>query len=204
MFKGEFWAIPKEIMEQKDISIQAKFLFGVLWTRMNGENIAWPSQQYLAEQLNCGKRSVQRYLEELKRHNLIESKQIGLHCTNRYKLKLNGKIGVSRSDRAVAIQDTPTVATLIVREQKKENIRKSGDSLRFIPPSLKELTDYCNEHRYPINPQQFLDFYESKGWMVGRNKMKNWQAAVRTWVTRNRDKSLYKSIKERKFNMQYE
>lgn len=61
----------------------------------------------------------------------------------------------------------------------KNNI---GDkSKRFTPPTLTEVTDYCNERHNKVSPQQFIDFYESKGWMIGKNKMKDWKAAVRTW-----------------------
>ena len=40
-----------------------------------------------------------------------------------------------------------------------------------------------------VNPQQFIDFYASKGWMVGKNKMKDWKAAIRTWETRDKKES---------------
>lgn len=53
---------------------------------------------------------------------------------------------------------------------------------RFIPPSVENVTGYCNEKGYAIDAERFVDFYQSKGWMVGKNKMKDWKAAVRTWV----------------------
>ena len=52
---------------------------------------------------------------------------------------------------------------------------------RFAPPTLEEVTAYCRERGNKVDPQKFIDFYESKGWMIGKNKMKNWKAAVRTW-----------------------
>ena len=52
---------------------------------------------------------------------------------------------------------------------------------RFRPPQTEEVAAYCAARNNGIDPAAFMDFYESKGWMVGRNKMKNWQAAVRTW-----------------------
>lgn len=52
---------------------------------------------------------------------------------------------------------------------------------RFRPPRTEEVAAYCAARNNGIDPAAFMDFYESKGWMVGRNKMKNWQAAVRTW-----------------------
>jgi uncharacterized protein YdaU (DUF1376 family) len=52
---------------------------------------------------------------------------------------------------------------------------------KFKKPSLEEITAYCQERKNQVNPQQFLDHYESNGWLVGKNKMKDWKAAVRTW-----------------------
>jgi hypothetical protein len=51
----------------------------------------------------------------------------------------------------------------------------------FRPPTLAEVAAYCRERGNRIDPQAFLDHYESNGWKVGRNPMKCWQAAVRTW-----------------------
>ena len=52
---------------------------------------------------------------------------------------------------------------------------------RFAPPTLEEVKAYCQERHNKVDAEKFVDFYESKGWMVGKNKMKDWQAAVRTW-----------------------
>lgn len=56
---------------------------------------------------------------------------------------------------------------------------------RFIPPTVEEVKAYCQERRNNVDPQRFVDFYETKGWMVGKNKMKDWRAAVRTWEKRD-------------------
>ena len=56
---------------------------------------------------------------------------------------------------------------------------------RFTPPSVEEVRAYCKERRNGIDAQHFIDYYESNGWMVGRNKMKDWKAAVRTWERKN-------------------
>ena len=54
-------------------------------------------------------------------------------------------------------------------------------SRTFKPPTLEQVQTYCEDRCNHVDPEQFLDFYESKDWMIGKNKMKNWQAAVRTW-----------------------
>lgn len=51
----------------------------------------------------------------------------------------------------------------------------------FIPPTVEEVSAYCTERDNSVDAQAFVDFYASKGWMIGKNKMKDWKAAVRTW-----------------------
>lgn len=59
--------------------------------------------------------------------------------------------------------------------------RRPTSSTEFTPPTLEEVQDYCRERGNNVNPEQFYDFYEAKGWMIGRNRMKDFKAAVRTW-----------------------
>lgn len=53
----------------------------------------------------------------------------------------------------------------------------------FNIPSIEEVKTYCLERKNKVDPEAFINFYESKGWMIGKNKMKDWRAAVRTWET---------------------
>ena len=75
---------------------------------------------------------------------------------------------------------------------KEKEIYKEREEVKpkkkFTPPTLEEVREYCLENGYDIDPQYFIDFYESKGWMVGKNKMVNWRACVRTWVRNNKQK----------------
>lgn len=59
----------------------------------------------------------------------------------------------------------------------KENTKRKV----FSTPTVDDVRAYCLERNNKVDPQQFVDFYESKGWMIGKNKMKDWKAAVRTW-----------------------
>lgn len=54
-------------------------------------------------------------------------------------------------------------------------------SKRFVPPTPEEVNAYCRERNNGIDGSEFCDFYTSKGWKVGKNPMKDWKAAVRTW-----------------------
>ncbi len=72
-----------------------------------------------------------------------------------------------------------------IDKDNKEKINKKKSSSRFSPPSIEEVQAYCLERKNGINPQQFVDFYASKGWKVGNSPMKDWKAAVRTWEQRS-------------------
>lgn len=50
-----------------------------------------------------------------------------------------------------------------------------------IPPPIEEVISYCKERKNGIDPQKWYDHYAARGWMIGKNKMKDWKAAVRTW-----------------------
>ena len=52
---------------------------------------------------------------------------------------------------------------------------------RFKKPTVQEVNEYCIERNNSVNPESFIDFYESNGWKVGKNPMKDWKACVRTW-----------------------
>lgn len=58
---------------------------------------------------------------------------------------------------------------------------------RFVPPTPEEVQDYCNERGNGISGTEFCDFYTSKGWKVGREPMKDWKAAVRTWEAKRKN-----------------
>lgn len=69
---------------------------------------------------------------------------------------------------------------------KNDNNEKNEKKGLFVPPSLSELKEYIALNEYNVDPEQWLNFYESKGWLIGKVKMKNWKAAVRTWAGRNK------------------
>lgn len=63
--------------------------------------------------------------------------------------------------------------------------KNDGKAKRFIRPTVEEVRAYCSERGNGVSPEAFCDFYESKGWFVGKNLMKDWRAAVRTWEKRD-------------------
>lgn len=67
-------------------------------------------------------------------------------------------------------------AQIRLDENRKE--KESKKRVAFAPPTVREIADYCAEKGYPIDADRFFNFYESKGWYVGKTKMKSWRAAA--------------------------
>ena len=74
-------------------------------------------------------------------------------------------------------QTTNKQLTTIEEYKEDKNIKNNI----FYPPTVEEVKAYCQERNNGIDAESFVSFYESKGWMIGKNKMKDWKAAVRTW-----------------------
>ena len=75
----------------------------------------------------------------------------------------------------------------ICNVEKEIEIEKDNNKrvTRFSPPSVDDVSAYCKERKNRVDPQQFVDFYTAKGWKIGKDSMKDWKAAVRTWEKRN-------------------
>ena len=87
------------------------------------------------------------------------------------------------TERIQSVDGSSTQVRLGKDSIGKDNIESR--TKKFVPPSIDQVREYCKERNNSVDPQRFIDFYESKGWMVGKNKMKDWKAAVRTWEQRD-------------------
>lgn len=103
-----------------------------------------------------------------KNHRLSDAETIG------YENVKNEKPNVNVNDN-----DNGNV-NVNVNENVNDNdpVKKNT---KFIPPTVEEVRAYCRERNNTVDAETFVDFYIGKGWMVGKNKMKDWKAAVRTW-----------------------
>lgn len=111
--------------------------------------------------------------------------------------KSNNKL-LSNNVQQKLYKCTPEIEIEIENRDREKDRKNSAGAKRraphFSPPSLQEVQEYCKERGNNIDAESFIDFYESKGWMVGSSKMKNWKAAVRTWE--NREKKVKGNGKE--------
>ncbi len=73
---------------------------------------------------------------------------------------------------------------LEIEKEKEIEVNSESDKpkrTRFVPPTLEEVQAYCKERNNNVDAEHFINYYTSNGWQVGRNKMKDWKAAIRTW-----------------------
>jgi len=125
---------------------------------------------------------------------LQKSEEIDKQTTNRYSI-----ITINKYDEYQDIDKQKTskrqtkdnIKEINKEKEYKESISKDIPKKNFLKPTIQEIADYCKERNNGIDADYFYDFYESKGWMVGSNNMKNWKACVRTWEKQSK-KSEYK------------
>lgn len=92
----------------------------------------------------------------------------------------------NKRDNPTHAREENAAAPEIEAAKPPDKKKKSGNE-RFKAPAVEEVADYCAERRNNVDAHSWWDFYQSKGWMVGKNKMKDWKAAVRTWEQRHKD-----------------
>ena len=117
------------------------------------------------------------YINQLE--ELIGSKSIGAFKKQQQRL-LGGQMSATCPPNCPPKIDIDIeIEKDIEKKNKKEN--------KFIKPTAEEIQKYCQERNNDVDYQKFYDFYEAKGWMVGKNKMKDWKASVRTWERNSKE-----------------
>ena len=175
--KPSYYAIIPANVRYADITPNAKLLYGEITALCSKEGYCWASNNYFAELYDVDVRTIKRWVSELLG---IEAIKITGNTSQRH-IELGIKLPLTRDKNAPSTRGkiAPHSITSVITTSIKE--REST----FYPPSLEEVKSYCLERANGINPASFIDFYTSKGWMVGRNKMKDWKAGIRNWENRN-------------------
>ena len=108
------------------------------------------------------------------------------------------KLTQSRNLEEICKKSTPEIEIELEKDiEIEKEIHSSAKSTttkrkRFEKPTLSQITQYCLERNNNVNAEQFYDYYESNGWKVGKNSMKDWKACVRTWERNGYDRPIKK------------
>lgn len=201
-FANKFTQISNIVLNDKELSLEEKGLFCYLFSKPNGWEFHYNVMR--KELKEKSDKTIRKVLNRLVEKGYITKTQIS---------NPNGQFGgidIEFTDKSFSIAegkntdapnlpfgkntdsaDLPPNNTNISNNTNiitNTNLSIIGKTKKFVKPTIEEIRTYCKEIGANINPEQFYDYYESKGWMIGKNKMKDWKASVRTWKRNNASK----------------
>lgn len=147
-----------------------------------GNGVYYGGISFLCEVCGVSRATAMRTLQSLIERGLLtknETYHNGVKYVS-YQACLKMRQEVSNCDMG-GINMRPNIESKYINDNTLSN-RKTAT--RFQKPSVDEVRQYCFERGNGIDPETFIDFYEARGWMIGKNPMKDWKAAVRTWEKR--------------------
>lgn len=222
----QFYQLPKALFTNpfyKNLPMSAKVMYALLRDRFNlSRNNGWVdenddiffifAQEELQEALNISHPTCVKAMKKLVEYDLLDIVRQGLNKPNKLYIK-KLKIFTSHGSKKTLLPDVKKVnankTELSKTELSKTESIDSGSKpsaapttkkhkeRRFVKPTVEEVRAYCEERQNNVDPEAFIDFYESKGWKVGNQPMKDWKAAVRTWERRDNKRPQYKTRDER-------
>lgn len=139
------------------------------------------SQAYISEWLGVSKRSVSDILKRLVDNKHIDKKEYEVNGVKFCKYKANAGNFIGGEESSMGGSEESSLHRNNNNTNKEKEIDLSISKKMFTPPTLSEIASYIQEKNYHFDAESFFAFYESKGWMVGKNKMKNWRMACITW-----------------------
>lgn len=113
----------------------------------------------------------------------VDIKSKNAYISEQSKVK-KSKEKYSKEEREYIGNNVSSVPSISNNKRELNNDACASPSSRFIKPTIQDIRAYCLERHNNVDAEVFFDFYESKNWMIGKSKMKDWRAAVRTWEKR--------------------
>tara|TARA_R110002012_G_scaffold9491_4_gene43573 strand:+ start:4511 stop:5113 length:603 start_codon:yes stop_codon:yes gene_type:complete len=183
--KPSYYAvIPANVRYAKNLTPNAKLLYSEITALCNMNGKCTASTQYFCNLYEVSRVSIQKWLKALEDNNHI--KRVNIYKQGSKEIET----------RVITLINTPNKEKFTDNTNININNTNLTDSnkKRFKKPNKIEIKIYCIERKNNINFEAFYDFYESKNWMVGKNKMRDWKAAIRTWERRETKKQTMSKI----------
>lgn len=189
--------------ENKDTLVLYMFYYKT--AKWQNHNPIKATDDYTMKCLNWGDHKLKNIKKRLKEMELIEvekrfneKKQVnGWYIRINY---YNSSSAISRSAISPLVAEQHHKILLdnnILNTNNNNNKKEIYKEKSFTKPTLDEVREYCLERNNNIDPETFIDFYESKGWSIGKSKMKDWRAAIRNWEHKSKpQKSKQQLIEE--------
>tara|TARA_R100001443_G_scaffold4358_2_gene12852 strand:- start:1695 stop:2339 length:645 start_codon:yes stop_codon:yes gene_type:complete len=173
--------ISAEVRYDKNITANAKLLYAEITALLNMNGECFATNKYFSNLYGKSVVTISKWIGELISNGYISSfysyKEGTKEIDRRYLSILKG--GIKENDKGGIKEKFKDNNTSI-----NNNITYSNNKVRFKKPSIEDINNYCIERNNNIDAETFFDFYESKDWKIGKNKMKSWKACVRTWEKR--------------------
>ena len=192
--------IPFEIWELADLSPMQRILLAKIHALSQKDGACWAGDEYLAESLVCTPQYIRKMRKDLCETQYISCEGYGhkrkmtvlLKATTVASNDWNKQPQLQELQQSLQVEATTVakVATTVAQsiEPSIDYTKEQVKSRRFKAPTLQECMERFEEAGSSADEgEKFFNFYESKGWMIGRNKMKDWKAAARNWIKRNND-----------------
>ncbi len=144
--------------------------------------MAFTMEEFLCEVCGISRATAFNVLERLIEKELIIKNEI-YHNGVKYvafKVSLKDR-GVVQNLDSGSLKSIPNIESKYIND----NTLSNKETKKFKKPTLEEVREYCQSRGNGVDPETFINFYESKGWVVGKSPMKDWKAAVRTWEQRS-------------------
>lgn len=125
-----------------------------------------------------------RYFEIVSRRKKVDVKKEYLLIDTTLFLK---NVNISPKNADISPKNADIFQQRKVKESKVKESKESVKANAFQPPTIEEVKDYIKNNSYNVNADRFFEFYSSKGWLIGKNRMKDWKAAVRGWHAREKN-----------------
>ena len=186
MDKPNYYAvIPAEVRYSKELTPNAKLLYAEITALCNMNGKCTASTQYFCRLYEVSRVSIQKWLKTLEDNNYI--KRVNIYKQGSKEIET----------RVITLVNTPIQEKFtdnINININNTNLTDSNKKVRFKKPTIEEVKNYCILRNNNIDAESFIDFYESKNWQIGKNKMKDWKACVRTWERREAKKQTMSKI----------
>jgi hypothetical protein len=179
--KPNYYAIiPAEVRYSKALTPNAKLLYAEITALCNMNGKCTASTEYFCRVYEVSRASIQNWLSLLDKNGYITRvliyRQGSKEILSRY-IKLVDKPSLKMCTDNTNINITNT------------NLTDSNTKGSFVKPTIIDIKEYCKERKNNVDCETFFDFYESKDWLIGKNKMKDWKACVRTWEKSRNNKN---------------
>ena len=184
-FKG-IW-IPKEIWLAKELTIQEKVVLVEIDSLETEDKGCYASNKYFSNFFQLTTQRVSQIIKQLE-----DKKYIKINYITKNKQIIERQLRIQKPpypevsnilDRGIKYSLGGYQENFKENNINKNNINKKEiyKEKKFQKPTLKEVQEYCRERNNNVDADLFINYYESNGWKVGKNSMKDWKACVRTW-----------------------